>query len=88
MDVTIGEDLERGGVVREFTDAQGRRWRAELITHGRTSAYLNPRVHKPILQFSCLDARMPRRYVGYGGGTLDEVAEDDLRELLERASVS
>jgi hypothetical protein len=77
--------------MREFIDAEGRRWRAELITHGRTSAYLNPRVHKPIVQFSCLDARVPRRYVGYAASTrgpLDEVAEADLRQLLEQASVS
>jgi hypothetical protein len=77
--------------VREFTDAEGRRWRAELVTHGRTSAYLNARVHKPVLQFSCLDRRLPRRYVGYAPaeqGSLDDVPQAALRKLLERATFS
>jgi hypothetical protein len=77
--------------VREFTDAEGQRWQVEVITHGRTSAYLNERVHKPVLQFSCLDRRLPRRYVGYAltkQGPLDDVPQADLRKLLERATVS
>ena len=73
----------------EFLDSQGRRWQAAVVSHGRTSDYLNPRVHRPIVQFSCLDQILPRRYVGYPQndlGPLEERTEEELRELLEKAS--
>ena len=75
--------------MREFDDADGTRWGAELITHGRTSQYLNPKVHKPILQFSCLDRRSPRRYTQYSPddlGSLESLPEVELRRLLQKAS--
>lgn len=75
--------------MREFTDAQGRRWRAQLISRGRTSGYLTPRVHRPIVQFTCLDQRLPVRYGGYprGQDDVDDVSESRLVELLEQSSV-
>ncbi len=76
--------------MREFEDAKGFRWRAEVVSHGGTSGYLNPRVHRPILQFSCLDRRLPRRYVGYAGKVPDELnvlSDAELRKLLNQASV-
>jgi hypothetical protein len=73
----------------EFDDADGARWRVEEISHGHTSEYLNPKVHQPILQFSCLSHRKPRRYLGHalGQSRLDALSEADLQLLLERASV-
>lgn len=75
--------------MREFQDADGAQWRVEEISHGRTSEYLNPKVHQPILQFSCLSHRKPRRYVGHasGQGDLDACSETELQLLLERATV-
>ncbi len=78
------------GTMREFEDAGGSRWRAEVISRGGTSEYLNPRVHRPILQFSCLDRRLPRRYVGYTPGdasSLETLPDSELRKLLNQASV-
>ena len=72
-----------------FTDEEGVRWQAEIVSHGRTSDYLNPRVHKAVLQFTCLDRRTPRRYVGYPQdrlGPLDGRTQDELRELFARAA--
>ena len=60
-----------------------------MVSHGGTSEYLNPRVHRPILQFSCLDRRAPRRYLGYTGKSPDELntlSDDDLQQLLDRAT--
>ncbi len=76
--------------MREFDDVDGTRWRVELISHGGTSEYLNPKVHRPILQFSCLNRRRPRSYLGYSPdkqGGLDSLSEADLRQLLLQATV-
>ncbi len=76
--------------MREFEDAEGTHWRAELISHGRTSGYLNRRVHRPILQFSCVDARRPRRYAGFAvevQGDLESLSVEELQALLQSASV-
>ncbi len=75
--------------MREFEDAGGSRWRAEVISRGGTSKYLNPRVHRPILQFSCLDRRLPRRYVSYAEKVPDQLnalSDAELRKLLNQAS--
>ncbi len=76
--------------MRDFADADGAKWRAELISHGQTSQYLNPKVHKPIVQFTCLDRRRPRRYVGYVPDEdtgLDTLSDVELWNLLDRAAV-
>ena len=76
--------------MREFTDSDGTRWRVEAISHGGTSRYLNPKVHQPILQFSCIGDRRARRYVGHpskGEGNMDTLSEAELRDLLQRAAV-
>ncbi|MDH5805138.1 MAG: hypothetical protein OEZ54_08125 [Gemmatimonadota bacterium] len=74
--------------MRTFEDDAGNRWRAELISHGTASAYLNPRVQKPILQFSREDHPGAPRYVGYAEdkhGPLMEAPEEVLRGLLAKA---
>ena len=73
----------------EFADADGTRWRAELISHGRTSGYLNRRVHRPILQFSCVDVRRSKRYTGFAPeaqGDLASLSVEELQILLQGAS--
>lgn len=75
--------------MREFTDNTGSRWRVEMISRGRTSEYLNAKVHRPILQFSCLNRRVSRRYLGYAlkeAAALETLSDAELQELLQRAS--
>ena len=45
--------------MREFV-SDGLRWSASIVSHGRTSDYLNPKVHRPVVQFESL--AKPRRY--------------------------
>lgn len=74
---------------REFEDADGIRWRIVVITGGRTSDYLNARVHKPIAQFTCLSARRPRRYASLPDADPESLARltpADLTELYRRAT--
>lgn len=74
--------------MRVFCDVSGSRWEVRLISHGRTSAYLNPRVHRPVLQFTCRDRTLPARYTAAPEGvegSLDRVEEAALRRLLARA---
>ena len=73
--------------MREITDQEGRIWMAEVISHGRTSGYLNPKVHRPVVQFSCKSSSMPRRYVALpvGRDALEGLSEGDLLRLLKGA---
>ena len=73
--------------MREFTDGEGRTWTAEVASPGRTSAYLNPRVHRPIVQFSCRNAPVPRRYASLPGerAGLESLSEAELLDLLREA---
>ncbi len=74
--------------MRVFRDATGLEWEARLISHGRTSDYLNPRVHRPVIQFTCRARSLPQRYGSYDEdqhGPLDMADIADLQALLERA---
>ena len=75
--------------MRELKDAAGHRWTAEVVSHGRTSGYLNPRVHRPVVQFSCLDASRPNRYgsLPTGKTVLEDLNDAELAELLKNAKV-
>ena len=75
--------------MRELKDAAGHRWSAEVVSHGRTSGYLNPRVHRPVVQFSCLDASRPNRYgsLPVGKKALDDLNEAELAKLFEGSKV-
>ena len=73
--------------MREITDGEGRIWLAEIVSHGRTSGYLNPKVHRPMLQFTCKTESIPRRYgsLPVGRDTLDDLSEGEMAELLGKA---
>ncbi|MBI4500992.1 MAG: hypothetical protein HY700_07505 [Gemmatimonadetes bacterium] len=73
--------------MREIIDPEGRLWIAEIISHGRTSDYLNPKVHRPVVQFSCKSSSVPRRYVALpvGRDALEVLSEGDLLGLLNGA---
>ncbi len=75
--------------MRTFRDASGGRWAAEVVSHGRTSGYLNPKVHRPVVQFTRLDGPGPRRYAGLprGRNGVEDLAEDELVTLLGKAEV-
>ncbi|MFQ5703270.1 MAG: hypothetical protein ACE5HT_04535 [Gemmatimonadales bacterium] len=57
------------------------------MSHGRTSDYLSPKVHRPVVQFSSVDSRSVRRYAALPSGVADlgELDEVALLRLLERA---
>lgn len=75
--------------MREFRDQAGNRWSAEIASHGRTSGYLNPKVHRPIVQFTCLDQRVPRKYAALpvGRDALEDLSDGELMALLEKSEV-
>ena len=76
--------------MRTVEDANRKKWKAELISHGQTSEYLNPRGHQPIIQFTCLDEARPRRYAalkGSAGRSLDEYPDEELAALFEGSSI-
>ncbi len=70
-----------------FVDQDGRAWRVEVVSHGRTSAYLNPKVHRPVVQFSSLDDRSSRRYatLSQGVGNLEDLDAEAMRRLFDSA---
>ena len=74
--------------MREVVDQDGRKWHVDIVSHGRTSAYLNPRVHRPLLQFACVSGIQPRRYAPLPIGhtdSLDDLDDGDLVRLLDGA---
>lgn len=70
-----------------FVDQDGRKWRVDVISHGRTSAYLNPKVHRPVVQFSSLDGRSSRRYatLPQGVGSLGHLDAEAMLRLFDSA---
>ena len=73
--------------MREAIDDKGRSWVAEIVSHGRTSGYLNPKVHRPLVQFTCKDGSLPRRYASLPGKaeSLEQLTDGELGELLGTA---
>ena len=75
--------------MREFVDAGGGCWAAEVISHGRTSGYLNPKVHRPVVQFTRMDRSAPRRYASLPRerDTLESLEDKELVRLLGKARI-
>jgi hypothetical protein len=75
--------------MRQFADADGLEWIAEVVSLGRTSAYLNPKVHRPIVQFTCQSRALPRRYASLPGerDSLEVLNDVELNHLLATATV-
>ncbi len=74
--------------MRTIEDAAGVAWQVETVSHGRTSRYLSAKVRRPILQFTCLDCNLPRRYAPFPQGrdpSLDSLSVSDLLGALRRA---
>ena len=74
--------------MRKIIDSSGLSWQVEIISHARASAYLSPKVSQPIVQYTCLDKRLPRRYAALspgGADSIDDVADGDLLRTFERA---
>jgi len=75
--------------MREFTDTDGSKWHAEVVSQGRTSAYLNPKVHRPIVQFTCQSRAVARRYASLPKerDSLEVLNDAQLIQLLATARV-
>jgi hypothetical protein len=75
--------------MREITDREGRVWAAEVVSHGRTSDYLNPKVHRPIVEFTCRSASAARRYASLPPKVdgLESLGDEELIRLLGKAEV-
>ena len=74
--------------MRVVVDSDGLTWRVEVISHGRTSAYLNPKVHRPVAQFTCVDRHLPRRYAPLprdAAGLLQDLDDAELLRVFEQA---
>jgi hypothetical protein len=74
--------------MRELSDAEGRVWVAEIVSHGRTSGYLNPKVHRPMVQFTCQTQSAPRRYASLpvGRDSLEALSDGELLRVLNEAT--
>lgn len=72
---------------RHFTAPDGTVWIASLASHGRTSEYLNRRVHRPIVEFRPVGPGA-RRYAALPADAADLEALDEqaLARLFERAT--
>jgi hypothetical protein len=70
--------------MREITDRDGVVWVAELVSHGRTSGYLNPKVHRPLVQFTCRSKQAPRKYasVPVRAESFESLSDEQLLQLL------
>jgi hypothetical protein len=75
--------------MRELTDHQGRVWNAVVASHGTSSGYLNPKVHRPVVQFSCATQALPRRYAPLPGKaeSLEDLDDLGLSALFRRSKV-
>jgi hypothetical protein len=74
--------------MRKIIDSNGLSWQVEVISRAKASAYLNPKVSQPIVQFTCLDRRLPHRYAALSPGakdSIDDTADGDLIRVFERA---
>ena len=74
--------------MRKIIDSSGHSWQVEVISRAKTSAYLDPKVSQPIVQFTCVGRRLPHRYASLGPGradSIDDTADSDLLRVFERA---
>jgi hypothetical protein len=74
-------------LARVLTDADGNSWQVKLVSHGRTSDYLNLRIQRPVLQLTCLSERRPHRYALLPPSTesIEDLKEAALVALLGRS---
>ena len=72
---------------RTVRDPDGIDWVVQIVSHGRTSAYLNSKVHRPLVQFTPAGQLRARRYapLPVGIDSLDSLEEAGLLQLLEQA---
>jgi hypothetical protein len=75
------------GMGRRFTSPDGATWEVSIISHGRTSDYLNPRVHRPIVEFRPCGSGATR-YAALPGhaSDVDALGDDALLQLFSESS--
>ncbi|HEY2824620.1 MAG TPA: hypothetical protein VGI83_03655 [Gemmatimonadales bacterium] len=74
-------------MLRTFTDPEGHEWSARIVSHGKTSAYLSPKVNRPIVQFTPKGKSSPARYAALpvSANGLGDMDDDALRRLWGRS---
>jgi hypothetical protein len=73
---------------RTFVAPDGARWEVRVIARGRASAYLSPKVGRPTLQFTRLDAPAgPPRYAPLPGLALDDLSDEAIVALWQGARI-
>ena len=71
---------------RPFAAPDGTAWEARIVSSGRTSPYLAPRLTRPVVEFRCVTAPgRPRTYAPLPGATLAELPADGLLALWRRS---
>ncbi len=76
-------------LIRTIRDSDGTDWMVQVIGHGRTSEYLNSKVHRPVAQFTPAGQVRARRYapLPVGVDSLEGLDDYALLQLLGRAKL-
>ncbi len=73
---------------RRFAAPDGTAWDARIVSEGRTSPYLAPRLARPLVEFRCVTIPdHPRRYAALSGTTLVELPAEGLVALWRRSRI-
>ena len=72
---------------RTIRGPDGTDWVAQVVGHGRTSAYLSSKVHRPLVQFTPIGQLRARCYapLPVGIDSLEGMEDGGLLQLLRRA---
>ncbi|UCG86987.1 MAG: hypothetical protein JSW71_00090 [Gemmatimonadota bacterium] len=73
--------------MRTVKDSSDAAWRVQIVSHGRTSAYLSQKVHRPVVEFTCTSPVRVRLYATLPTDvdSLEGLDDDRLLRLLEEA---
>lgn len=73
--------------MRAIRDSAGTCWTVQVVSHGRTSGYLNHKVHRPVVQFTPGGPGKVRLYAALPSDvdSVDGLDDNRLMELLQRA---
>ena len=71
---------------RRFAAPDGTAWEARVVSAGRTSPYLAPRLTRPVVEFRAVASpALPVRYAPLAGPTLAALSAEGLLALWRRS---